>query len=1048
MKKNLTKSQLEQRTTNTFLTSLFFFLLLTLFSSNLKSQIIINEIQAGGNIELKNTGTSMVNVGDYILCDFPSYAPINSLNLDCGNLLLPPGEILTVTNFNVDSNDGEMGLYINSSYSDPNSIIDYVEWGSSGHQRASVAIAAGIWSDNMFVSSFNATESIEYDGDGNLATDWGATASSTFCAENSNLTIECDVSGGTLEGGPFAFCVDGIPDMVSGITLAENTGMNNAWLITDLNANILGLPPMPGAVDFDAAGTGVCLIWNLSYDDGLTGLETGNNIDMLDGCFALSNSVIVYRETADGGTVSLSDGGTEYIGEAGDIIFDVSHSSSASNLSYWYIITDADDNILEAHNSADGPTLDLSGAPAGECHIWGWSQNEANDPIMGENISTLSDGSCEEISSNFITVLRLDCVVEGGTLDGGPFTFCVDGIPDMVSGITLTENTGLNSAWLITDQNGNILGLPPMPGVVDFDAAGAGVCLIWNLSYGDDLTGLEEGNNIGSLGGCYDLSNSVTVYREIVDGGIVELADGGIEFSGFAGDIVFDVSHISMNNNLSYWYIITDADDNILETHNSADGPTLDLSGAPVGECHIWGWSHNDANLPVMGENISTLTDDSCEAISGNFITVTRLECAVTGGTLEGGPFTFCVDGNPDMVSGITLSDNSGMNDAWVITDEDGNILGLPPMPGVVDFDAAGAGVCLIWNLTYEDGLTGLETGNNVDVLNGCFALSNSVTVYRETADGGTVELSDGGTEYTGTAGNIVIDVTHATTASNLSYWYIITDADDNILEAHNTSNGPTLDLSGAPAGECHIWGWSQNEGDEPVMGENISTLADGSCEAISSNFITVIRLECTANGGNLEGGPFEFCVDGTPDMVSGITLSGNEGLNSAWVITDESGLILGLPDMPGSVDFDGAGAGICLIWNISYEEGLVGLDVDANVNDINGCFEFSNSITVTRVTEGDACVVATDEEKLFDELVVYPNPSDGFITLEYETTRSFSDADLIIRNQLGQIIQSSDLTNGNQRISIDLSDEIPGSYILQIRSKNLIVNRNLIIIK
>jgi hypothetical protein len=449
-----------------------------------------------------------------------------------------------------------------------------------------------------------------------------------------------------------------------------------------------------------------------------------------------------------------------------------------------------------------------------------------------------------------------------------------------------------------------------------------------------------------------------------------------------------------------------------------------------------------------MGENISTLTDDSCEAISGNFITVTRLECAVTGGTLEGGPFTFCVDGNPDMVSGITLSDNSGMNDAWVITDEDGNILGLPPMPGVVDFDAAGAGVCLIWNLTYEDGLTGLETGNNVDVLNGCFALSNSVTVYRETADGGTVELSDGGTEYTGTAGNIVIDVTHATTASNLSYWYIITDADDNILEAHNTSNGPTLDLSGAPAGECHIWGWSQNEGDEPVMGENISTLADGSCEAISSNFITVIRLECTANGGNLEGGPFEFCVDGTPDMVSGITLSGNEGLNSAWVITDESGLILGLPDMPGSVDFDGAGAGICLIWNISYEEGLVGLDVDANVNDINGCFEFSNSITVTRVTEGDACVVATDEEKLFDELVVYPNPSDGFITLEYVTTRSFSDADLIIRNQLGQIIQSSDLTNGNQRISIDLSDEIPGSYILQIRSKNLIVNRNLIIIK
>ena len=30
-------------------------------------------------------------------------------------------------------------------------------------------------------------------------------------------------------------------------------------------------------------------------------------------------------------------------------------------------------------------------------------------------------------------------------------------------------------------------------------------------------------------------------------------------------------------------------------------------------------------------------------------------------------------------------------------------------------FDEAGAGVCLIWHITYEPGLSGLEAGNNVE---------------------------------------------------------------------------------------------------------------------------------------------------------------------------------------------------------------------------------------------------------------------------------------------------------------------------------------------
>ncbi len=68
-------------------------------------------------------------------------------------------------------------------------------------------------------------------------------------------------------------------------------------------------------------------------------------------------------------------------------------------------------------------------------------------------------------------------------------------------------------------------------------------------------------------------------------------------------------------------------------------------------------------------------------------------------------------------------------------------------------------------------------------------------------------------------------------------------------------------------------------------------------------------------DGGTLSGGPFEFCVgDGVADNVSGVTLTGNAGTNSQYVVTDEAGTILGLPPSPEAVDFDGAGNGVCLI--------------------------------------------------------------------------------------------------------------------------------------
>ncbi|MBT8287154.1 MAG: hypothetical protein HKN00_06775 [Flavobacteriaceae bacterium] len=213
-------------------------------------------------------------------------------------------------------------------------------------------------------------------------------------------------------------------------------------------------------------------------------------------------------------------------------------------------------------------------------------------------------------------------------------------------------------------------------------------------------------------------------------------------------------------------------------------------------------------------------------------------------GTLSGGPFTFCIDGQPDNVNGISSDPNAeGSNSTFVITDDSGNILGLPPnvlaLEGV-DFDGAGGGTCLIWYLRYEEGLQGAEVGMNANDLQGVFDLSNSIEVVRNAPD-----------------------------------------------------------------------------------------------------------------GGQILGGPFTFTIDGNPDNVSGISLDGNQaGSNSTWVITDDTGNILGLPptlaDVEG-VDFDGAGPGVCLIWYLRFEDGLQGAEIGMNANNLSGCFSLSNSISVTR---------------------------------------------------------------------------------------------------
>ncbi|MEL6989170.1 MAG: T9SS type A sorting domain-containing protein, partial [Bacteroidota bacterium] len=324
-----------------------------------------------------------------------------------------------------------------------------------------------------------------------------------------------------------------------------------------------------------------------------------------------------------------------------------------------------------------------------------------------------------------------------------------------------------------------------------------------------------------------------------------------------------------------------------------------------------------------VGMNASDL--EGCFDLS-NPITVNRLEGMTDGGTISTtDPTEICAgDGVGDPID-VTLDGNVGANSAWVITDADANILALPAAPPF-DLDGAGPGVCLIWHLSFEDGLVGAEVGNNANDLEGCFDLSNPITVTRNGVDGGDLMLADGGDELTICAG------------------------------------------------------------------------------------------------------------DGEPDPFD-VALEGNLGSNSAWVITDADANILALPAAP-PFDFEGAGPGICLVWHLSFEDGLTGAEVGMNASDLEGCFDLSNPITVTRDTSGAACVTSTEDlNESIVEISMFPNPTQNTLNVLVELEQK-EDVQFTILNLGGQIIQSIRRNDFIQdQIEFDVSNFSNGIYILNIQT-------------
>ncbi|MEM7575187.1 MAG: CHRD domain-containing protein [Bacteroidota bacterium] len=495
-------------------------------------------------------------------------------------------------------------------------------------------------------------------------------------------------------------------------------------------------------------------------------------------------------------------------------------------------------------------------------------------------------------------------------------------------------------------------------------------------------------------------------------------------------------------------FLVTNNYGTILATSTS---PDFDFEGTGSGSVFILNLAFDDGFTGDFspGSNFCMFTPaDGCFDLSRYVAVIRRtgddcmMECTAEGGDLflagtQETEITICAGDDMSDAFSVDLSNTSGANMAFLITDLEGNILALPTGPEF-DLDVAGPGVCLLWHISYEDDLSGLEVGANADDLEGCFSLSNFIQVNRISAEAGQIILAGGETDTTICLNNnpAPIDVIRTGDTEGDFFTFIITDDSLNIL-ALPEGGGP-FDLNSAGAGSCLIW-YLASSG--PIAGlEPGANAADLMGCLDLSNSITVVRNapdggEITFADGSTEA---TICAgDSIADPLEVLQIGTPEGGNFTFVITDTLGNILDIPAGTGPFDFEGAEAGVCLIWYLAFEDGLEGAMVGANASELMGCFDLSNPLTVIR-NVGDDCP---------DDVCDLPNPpqisidgqvlvetcySEGLLQSLVVTTDSeimadsfaliFTDAEgnalNIIRNSLGPV----DVTTGGGFPAVDTS--------------------------
>lgn len=200
--------------TNYTLKAALMLVILTLGLTNLTAQENVRILRldpATNSVTLKNFGDADAPISEYWFCNRPVYEAVSGMTTE--TTLAPNAEISLATNtVNFPVSSGEFGLYTTNNFGSSAAMIDYMQWGTgnAGSSRESVAVAAGLWVADTFIT---VAPPFQYGGDGSQfgVTNWSTLGLDDFEQGNSlklypnpsnsilNIDIQTDISSGSID---------------------------------------------------------------------------------------------------------------------------------------------------------------------------------------------------------------------------------------------------------------------------------------------------------------------------------------------------------------------------------------------------------------------------------------------------------------------------------------------------------------------------------------------------------------------------------------------------------------------------------------------------------------------------------------------------------------------------------------------------------------------------------------------------------------------------------------------------------------------------------
>lgn len=206
-------------------------------------------------ITLTNYGTCAIDLSQYQLCSEFFCALVSTLSVQTGSINLSAGSAVVLQwNAWAPAADGaDLSLYLPSpTYTNPDDMVDFVQWASSPNGRESVAVAKGIWGFGTFVDNIS-----PYTYIGNGTSDYGV--------EFWEGTIPpCSIDA--VFNGSQTACDPTTNTYTQNVAVSFSNGPSTGFLMVNgVNTSITGSPELVVLPDLDSDGQPVDL--SISFSD-------------------------------------------------------------------------------------------------------------------------------------------------------------------------------------------------------------------------------------------------------------------------------------------------------------------------------------------------------------------------------------------------------------------------------------------------------------------------------------------------------------------------------------------------------------------------------------------------------------------------------------------------------------------------------------------------------------------------------------------------------------------------------------------------------------